>query len=180
MRDHTQYLTWVLGIQKLVPHVCTARPLTHCVISSTLWTGILRPKTSMFSFSMQTLPPTDFQSCPCRIHRLTGCLISWYLLDSSIMNSPLSPAWKGLIFYADGKFHPYAKRKAHLSSQAIGGFFEPMEIIHETRCSGGPPHHGPCPRFSFPSLRIISFVWRADHLLLCLLSCGHVIVWIIK
>lgn len=33
MRDHTQCLTWVLGIQKSVPHACTARPFTHCVVS---------------------------------------------------------------------------------------------------------------------------------------------------
>lgn len=88
-------------------------------------------KTQDFNFFIlyANTSPTDFQSYPSQIHGLTGCLISWSLLDSSIMNSPLSPAWKGLIFYADGKFHPYAKRKAHLSSQALEGFLESMEII---------------------------------------------------
>lgn len=154
MRDHTQCLTWVLGIQKSVPHACTARPFTHCVVSPAPGTDISRPKTSTFSFFMQALSPADFESYPSWIHRLTGCLISWYLLDSSITNLPLSPAWKGLIFHADGKFHPYAKSKAHLSSRAIGDFLEPMEITQATWCFGVPPHHDPCSRFSLPSLRI--------------------------
>lgn len=158
MRDHTQRLTWVLGIQKSVPHACTARPFTHCAVSTAPGTDISRPKTSAFLFFMQALSPTDFQSYPSWIHRLTSCLISWYLLDSSIMNLPLSPAWKGLIFHADGKFHPYAKSKAHLSSRAIGDFLEPMEITHATWCFGVPPHHDPCSRFSLLSLRITSCV----------------------
>lgn len=50
---------------------------------------------NFFILYANTSPPThthtDFQSYPSPTHRLTGCLISWYLLDSSIMNVPPSP-----------------------------------------------------------------------------------------
>lgn len=120
LRDHTQHSTQVLRIQKSVLGLVQQDLLpseSSLQLQEETFEG---PRLQLFLSLCKHLP---HWFSIISISNIQTDRLSNFLVSSGFKyyeHAPLSPVWKRFIFYADGKFHPYAKKKAHLSSEVIG------------------------------------------------------------